>query len=237
MKTIVQESEIRMLKELDKRFDDMKRDILNITERVNKLETVADDIISLKTEVNFLKTQLQRQENSLVASDLRINGIPYDKNENLYDILNLICCTLNISTPAVKSIYRLQNHNNKDRGFSPDAVIMVKLWSPYDKNFVLKSIANFRKLNKTSLLLNSIGFDSDRPFYINENLTMVNYKILQAAIKLKNVKRLKAAFTMRGIVYVKVDGNDPAIRVESLEELDNLFRSENQHNQLNYDGY
>lgn len=238
MKTIIKESEQRVLNEFDKRFGELKRDISNITERVNKLETVVDDIISLKNEVNNLKTQLQRQENSLVASDLRINGVPYKDGEDLYNILNSICCLLKINTPAVKSIYRLQNYNNKGNGYSPHAVIMVKLLSPYDKNFVLKSIATFRKNNKCSLLLNHIGIDSDRPFYVNENLTMNNYKILQSAVKYKNSNRLKSVFTMRGIVYIKFNLKDEPIRVESIEELDGFFRDQNQsyrEEQTNYE--
>lgn len=231
MKTIIQESEDRMLRELDKRFDEIKRDISSITDRVDKLETVAADIVSLKSEVNNLKTQLQRQENSLVASDLRINGIPYMKDEVLFEVFDSICYALNISTPAVKSIYRLQNHNNKDQYASRDAVIMVKLFSPYDKNFVLKSIANFRKAHKTkSLYLDHIGYNSDRPFYVNENLTTLNYKILQAATKFKNAGRLKSVFAMRGIVYVKFDGNEQAVRIESIEELEGFFRGDEQPN-------
>lgn len=97
---------------------------------------------------------MQRQENSFVASDLRITGIPYNKNENLLAVFKQICDVLNIPTPAIKSLYRLQNHNNKDKDYSPNAVIIVKLCSPYDKNFILKCLANYRKANKTDLKLN-----------------------------------------------------------------------------------
>lgn len=175
IKELIQESEERMIKEIDKRFEEMKNDIFNITERVTKLETVSDDIVSLKSEVNQLKIQLHRQENSMIASDLRINGVPYRENEDLVSIFQSICQTLKINTPAVKAIYRLQNHNNKHKSYSPNAVIMVKLFSPYDKNFILKSIANFRKRKKTSLLLEHIGENSAEPFYINENLTSANF--------------------------------------------------------------
>lgn len=223
MKNLIQESEARMINEFDKRFSDLKTDISNITQRVIALETVADDIVSLKDEVGKLKTQLQRQENSLIASDLRINGVPYRDNEDLYAMFQDICGALNINTPAVKAIYRLQNHNNKDKENSLNAVIMVKLFSPYDKNFILKSIAIFRKHNKRSLLLYDIGEDSDRPFYVKENLTSNNFKILQAAVRLKNVKKLNSAFTMRGIVYIKFNADEQPIRIESMDELMKFF--------------
>lgn len=223
IKTVIEESEARMLKEFDKHFNEIKSDILNITQRVTKLEMVAEDIVSLKNEVGKLKIQIQRQENSIIASDLRINGVPYREQEDLYLMFQTICGTLNINTPAVKAIYRLQNHNNKEQDYSPNAVIMVKLFSPYDKNFILKSIANFRKRNKTPLLLNHIGEDSDRPFYVNENLTSTNFKILQSATRLKNAKKLRSVFTMRGLVYIKFNPDEQPIRVESMEELNNFF--------------
>lgn len=223
MKTLIHESEARMIKEFDKRFDLLKIDILNVTQRVTKLESVADDIVTLKDEVSKLKTQLQRQENSLIASDLRINGIPYRREEDLYGVFTTICNNLNVNTPAVKSIYRLQNFNNKHKDNSPNAVIMVKLLSPYDKNFILKSIANFRKRNKTPLLLRHIGENCDRPFYINENLTSLNFKILQSAVGLKKAKRLKSVFTLRGLVYIKFNSDEEPVRIDSMENLLNFF--------------
>ena len=71
---------------------EMKRDIISVTERVSKLETVANDLIALKDEINELKMQNHRQENSLVSSDLRINGIPCLANENLREVFDNICC-------------------------------------------------------------------------------------------------------------------------------------------------
>lgn len=226
IKTMFGESEARMEIILNKRFDELKSDILDINQRVTKLETVADDIISLKSEVQILKTQIQRQENSVVASDLRINGIPYKKDENLFDVFKSICDVLDVPTPAINSLYRLQNHNNRYQNFSPDAVILVKLYSPYDKNFIMKCLANYRKSYKTELKLSHFGLGGDRPFYVNENLTTTNHKILRSAIDRKKQGLVKTAYTIRGLVYVKFNGNDEPIRVESMEELNNLFRDE-----------
>lgn len=225
-----EESEARMEKMLEKRFNELKQDIIDINQRVTKLEAVADDILCLKSEINLLKTQMQRQENSFVASDLRINGIPFKNDENLFGVFENICQVLNINTPAVKSIYRLQNHNNKHKAFSPDAVIMVKLFSSYDKNFILKTLAMFRKDNGSGLTLHHIGLGNDRPFYVNENLTLTNHKILQSALRLKKIKKLHSAFTLRGLVYVKLGKDDKPVRVEFMDELDDvnyLFRAEN----------
>lgn len=227
----ISESETRVLEKIDKlehSMCEMKKDIINVTERVSKLETVAHDLIALKAEMNELKMQNLRQENSLVACDLRINGIPCVENENLREIFDSICYTLNINTPEVKTIFRLQNKNNKNKNNSQDAVIMAKLMSPYDKNFFLKSLSGFRKSNKSQLMLKHIGFKSNNPFYINEHLTPHNYKIFQSALNMKKDHHLQSVFTMRGLVYVKNSITDQPICVEHLERLDEFFLP--QHN-------
>lgn len=116
-------------------------------EKVTRLESETGEIQNLKNEIQTLKLKMQRQENNIVASDLRINGVPYVENENLISIFNEICKVVNIEIPAIKSIFRLKNQNNKRDNNSPDAVIIVRMWSPYDTNFFLKILSSFKKAN------------------------------------------------------------------------------------------
>lgn len=197
--------------------------------KIHCLESKSNEIGHLQNEIKTLNFKLQRHENNTVASDLRINGIPYMENENLIGIFNDICKTINTNSPAIKNIYRLNNHNNKRTNDSPDAVILVRMWCPYDKNYFLKTLANFKKLNKGfNFCLNHIGLNSTKIFFINENLTQTNYQILQAAISLKRDKQIHSAFTMRGFVYIKEKPEDKPFRVEEraqLSDLNYLFRA------------
>lgn len=234
MKTLIQESESRILEKIDKMENsmcEMKSDLIKVTERVSKLETVSDELAAMKSEIRELIMQNLRQENSLVACDLRINGIPFFENEDLLAIFDDICYTLNIPTPSVKAIYRLQNRNNKNKSNSPDAVIIAKLMSPYDKNVMLKSIAAFRKANRCPLMLKHIGYKSkstdryksDDPFFIYENLTSNNYHIFVSALRLKKNNHLQSVFTLRGLVYVKNSSTDKPVRIDDVEQLNEFF--------------
>lgn len=218
--------ENRLLNELDNRIVDIMSEIHTVRERVTELETGCTEIKLLKTEIKTLKSQIQRQENLAVSCDLRLNGIPFKSNENLHEVFDNICCALNISTPSYKSIFRLQNRNNKEQN-SPDAVVLVKLLSPYDKNFILKSFALFRKNFQCQLCLHHIGFQSDnssnRKVFINENLTSNNFKILQTAINLRKKHRLASAFTLRGLVYIKVAATDEPRHIDDINELNQFF--------------
>lgn len=213
-----------LLCEIDKRLNIVKSGLQEVTDRVTKLETVAANVISMQDEINMLKKQIKRQENNAVSSELRLNEIPYYENEDLMQVFSDICNVINISVPAIRSIYRLQNQNNKNKTNSKDAVIIVKMWSPYDKNFFLKSFSNFRKLNKDFFYcLRDIGYNSDNKFYVNENLTQQNFNILRAANRLKRNKRVYSAFSMRGLVYIKKDANDKIIQIDDISQLNRLF--------------
>lgn len=232
-KSLLLDFEERLFHELDKRMCDMQRDINNVRDRVTKVETVTDEILALKNEIKYLKIQSLKNANSMVACDLRLNGIPYKSNENLPAMFEKICLTINISPPPLKTIYRLQNRNNKAKDDDPDAVIIAKLISPYDKNFFLKSLGTYKKKNKTNLALKILDFDSEKPFYIKENLTNSNYKILLEAISLKKRNILQSAYSFRGLVYVKRNNDDNPTCIENMDAL-NFFRGNYEVHQGNH---
>lgn len=227
----VKELENRLLNEVDKRLCEMRKEITDVNDRVTKLETAMSENIELKQEIQKLKIQSLKHSNSAVACDLRIQGIPYNFDENLHHLFDNICKVLQIKTPLFQFIHRLQNRNNKNKTNSPDGVIIARLMTPFDKNFFLKSLNEFKKGN--NLTLNLLGFETDIPnryFYINENLTNGNFKILREAVSLKKKKVLHSAYSFRGLVYVKLLSTDQPLCIEDLEVLNNLFRSNKDYN-------
>lgn len=207
--------------EFENKLQNVTKNLHEITMRVDKIEESVPTINNLRSEISVLKQQLNRYENSNVSCNLRLCGIPSYENENLFDLFSCLCNSLKINTPDVMSIQRMRNFNNK----SNDGVVLVKLFSPVNKNFVLKTISTFKRENKTQLSLNMCGFDSAKPFFVNEDLTRNNYQIFQAAMKLKKQRKVSAVFTLRGLVHVKQTDGDRGIRIESAEELTKFFRS------------
>ncbi|XP_073814339.1 uncharacterized protein [Musca autumnalis] len=124
-KTMLQETEDRILKELDRKLRDIRTDFNELNERVSRLEKGSEEMAQMKSEIDDLRMQLLRQENSHVASEIRVNGIPYQHDENLLEVFTNICDSMNLSKPRVKSIHRLQNRNNTKKQNSPDGVILV----------------------------------------------------------------------------------------------------------------
>lgn len=209
-KTMLKETETRIINEFEQKLSELRTNLDDVNTRVSNLEKVAGEIQHTKAEIDDLRIQLLRQENATVACEIRVNGIPFQTEENLFDVFANICESINIAVPRIKTIHRLQNRNNTKNLNSPDGVILIKFMSPYDKNFFLKSVSGYKKIHNNMLLLNSIGFRSTSQYYINENLSNMNYKFLQDAIHLKKKGLVKSAYTFRGLAYIKrFDSNEP----------------------------
>lgn len=225
IKNFIRESEERILSVIESKLGSVKVQLNAISERVEKLESKSSETNDMKKEIIELKRKVLKHENSVVAGSVRISGIPYYENENLYTIFNNICGNMKIPVPQIDNIYRLKKIYRNNKPYTPkDEVIVAKLRSPFEKNFLLKSIAKFRRETQTNLRLSHAGFESDQNIYINEDLTPHNHQIFKAALNMKKNKEIKSTFTLRGLVYVKkFDADDPFL-VEFIEDLNNLFR-------------
>lgn len=215
-------------KQINETLQVLRNEITTVTQRVDSIEKQCSDIEKIQCElanmnsvISTLNSKLLRHENSLIACDLRITGIPWYQDENLADIFGNICNMLNIEMPYYRNLFRTRSKNN-----SPDSAILVKLESPMAKVHLLKSINGYRKNNNNAqLYLHLIGINSDRIFHVNESLSQSNYIIFQNALRYRKEKKLVNGFTRRGVVNVVISAKDKPIQIYSLDDLHDLFRS------------
>lgn len=234
----IRESEKRIVDIFEKKFDEYRKDLNDIIKRVDALETVSSeviiiskqvnelksvslDVVELRKEINHLKIELDKHENSSVACDIRINGVPYLDNEDLPRMFHNLCESLQINTPPIKSIFRLL-HTRSGRN-NVDPTIIVKFSTPYQRNLILKSISNFIRRKKEPLKLFILGFDANVPFYVNENLTPLTYGIFLQALRLKRDKHIDSVYTKRGKVNVKLRNSDEFCQISTIEHLNKLI--------------
>ena len=203
----------------------MREEMQNLNNSVSKLEKDVECSNNLKSVVESLQEQVETLHNKAISSELRILGVPWVANENLHTVFNKICEALNIETPNTISIHRVKRN---DSGEGP---IIVKLTSANERNQLMRSLALYRRNNnnKGMLRLNNIGFESDSPIYVNENLTSRNNNIMRAVSKYKREKTIAAAYTLRGSIFIKLHNNNSPIAINSMDVLDdvisNLFRN------------
>lgn len=245
----IKESENRILNEFNKRVDDIvcemvkiKRDFAEMNKRIVELKQVVPNVLSsnkdlskrveslekssegevqLSNHISALYEKLHLVENMSVACDLRITGIPHTSDENLNQIFWSVCEKIKYDVPKFKAIYRLKSF--KDTKDKNDTAIIVRLNSPFERNSFLKSLAAFRRINKTSLRLRHIGFDSNVPFYVNENLTAHNYNVLRSVTKLKRAKKIKNFIVRRGLVFILKHDSDKFDYIGDVSHLDGFL--------------
>ena len=212
-------SKTEILAEIGAQISDLRRDYKLITKRMEVLENKNNECDNLRAEIQLLKQKADKFENSAISTELRINGIPSNQNENNFNTFNNICDVLQIPTPSTQGVFRVRNKTNSKYNDGP---IIVKLSSAYERNNLMRSFAMFRRNNKSPLTLQHIGFNSTEPIYINENLTKFNNLIMRAAAKHRREGKLTAAYTLRGLVFVRMHNNDAPLHIKSLEMLEEL---------------
>lgn len=201
----------------------VKNDFTNIqkqlTEKTNELFELKNKFLTTTDELNEVKCSLHTQENRLVACDAFLSGIPHSSDENLKSIFNSICHAIGIKPPTLQSIFRTRPKTN-----SNDTAIMVKFASAYERNYVLKSIAAFRKKTNRQLCLRDAGYSSDVFIYLRESLSQQNKQLLQHALQLKKHKQLASVYTARGCVYVKRHHTESAVLIDCIDTLEGVAR-------------
>lgn len=208
-----------------KRNDSLQSEVLLIKKSVCEVQKQLSEvscqqqkqITNLETELFSAKQAIEAAANKTVATDAVLYGVPFNPDENLKTIYHRLCHTLNIMPPTLKAIIRTRPTKS-----SNNSVILIKFNLPHDRNFLLKSLALYRKQCTKSLCLRDLDFPSDSPIFLRESLSKRRLEILHAALNQKKHKQLSAVFTVRGCVYVKRSVDCQAVHVDSIEDLDSV---------------
>ncbi|XP_070141560.1 uncharacterized protein [Drosophila kikkawai] len=203
----LRESEARVLRNLQEKFQAMAAEISNLTQRVTQLENEVKKVDELQQRVQELGSQLSAKDSA--------SGLVEGENHKL-------CFSLNLTPPPpVRTIFRTRPRRSGQTFVDP--VIIIKFEHVLAKAELLRAIGAYRRNNKKQLSLQLIGFESPALIYLNEQLTKPNYDIFKEAMRCKKHNQLTGVFTRRGVVYVKLsDGGEPRY-VQSSHELSELI--------------
>lgn len=217
-----------------KLFNKIESEIKQIQERANEIEDRIASIESemsiidkLSKEVELLKTQLddakenEKKNNSQwdTSTDAVIFGIPFVVGENLKSVVNQVCHSIDFLPPQIRDIFRITPKTSLDK----NTIVIIKFYTPFDRNRVLKAFSDYRKKIKSSVNLRSIGFDWDSTFRIYESLSPENRKLLQSAHKVRRAGKLWSVFSVRGKVFVRRLKNTDAIYIAGERELSDII--------------
>lgn len=161
----------------------------------------------IKRENIFLHEKINNLEQYSRNYNLEIQGVPFDKTENTYnitvDVANQLGC--NIDTSDIEFCHRLKN-NSKNPNQPP--TIIAKFYSRRIKETILDG-----RKTKKFILARDIGYqNSVLRIYVNEHLTATNKNLYWLA---RNTKQFgyKYAWVRSGRIYIRQDDNSPVIPI------------------------
>lgn len=223
-----------------------------IERTINELSaTVNKEVQDLKTSFNGLQTKVcteidalnsqvkdhnQRLDNNTddinrmkFSADLRLNGIPYDKNENLIELFHKIASTIGYNSSINQNVPLLKRMpiRNKITGTMVESSIITfhfatiqhkqQFYSLYLKNMPLKP--------------ENIGLRKELKIIIGENLTRTNAQIFKYAKNFKKEKKIEQLFTADGLVKIKF-GKGPSQRAHTIRNTSQLDALINENEQM-----
>lgn len=210
------ESEIKIIQERVHKFEDR---IVSIESELATVKKLTDEIETLKKEMHEFKTTKETTTVKDISADAIIFGIAFEKSENLKSIFNQVCRHIDFLAPQVRDIFRVRPKTSQEIY----TAVIVKFYTPFDRNRTLKAFSEYRKRTKGSVSMRAAGFNSDKTFRIYESLSAENTKILQLAIKKRIAGKFWSVFSAKGKVYVRLAQGSEAVHVPNEKALDDFI--------------
>lgn len=182
-----------------------------------ELVKASDTLKKYDKENSILKENIKKLENKMIQSEQKekenkiiISGLKQVSNANISESVKKVFRRLDLETLQYKQCYKL---NNKDS--SP---ILVELSNKQDKTFLFRKRKEIGRITAESCGLHG------EAVYFNEDLTTENQILFKLARDARRQKRIGAAYTYLGSVYVKRDPDSPAVKVLSEDNLKELYQ-------------
>lgn len=210
MKTDIEKKIIDSQTSIESKLNDFTS---KVKEEVNGLKNSVDELKSkLGTEIDTLSKHItehtQRLDNNeddvnrvKLSADLKIIGIPFEKNEVLTDVFHKIAAGIGFDSSIgsnVPFMKRIPIRDKKTGVMFESHTISVHFMSAQQKQAFYSSYLSKMPLNSEAL-----GMKKDIKIIIGESLTSVNSAIFKYAQLKKKENKLAQTYTADGLVKIK----------------------------------
>ncbi|CAG9762757.1 unnamed protein product [Ceutorhynchus assimilis] len=169
----------------------------------------------LKTELEYVKGFVRREESLKIRDNIVITGICNDPREEIDHVKNKTMRVLKFLDDSVtnQDIVDVKLINPRENG----ALVQVKLCSVEKKIQLLK-----KRYQKGKLSGDICNIPNTKFIYVNEELTVSTYKLLRNAYQLKNYG-YQFVWQRGGTVLAKINEGTNAIRIKSEEQVTEMI--------------
>lgn len=215
---------IESLDFVSKDVEDLKKQYQELRSVVSKLESINSNRSDEERKVINSVDRIEQEKN---LKALLIANVPSSQHEDTTKIVTNLAAKLEASIMPgdIESAFRLKSDTAAHAGKPP--LIMVKFTNTTSRDNLYNSRKNFKKLSITT---KSIGFRSADKIFINEALTRSQRTLFHKARQTQKSLSWKYSWTYHGQVYLRKSTDDDPIKVTSVQILDELAATTQQHN-------
>ncbi|KAL4704980.1 hypothetical protein ACJJTC_005466 [Scirpophaga incertulas] len=219
------------LKDMAKQIKDMRESLAFFNSKYEDLKSALDernvlidnlnkDNTKLKSTVCDLSNRLNLVEQTMRESNLEINGIPENRQENVTNLMEQLMKTVDAPVSKedilhVTRVAKLRKDNTTPR------TVIVKLRTLRQRDAVLAAVAVYNKKNdKDKLNSRHLGLGgTSSPVFVAEHLSPAN-KALHAATRLKAKEcKYKFVWVRNGRIFIRKDEFSQAVLIRSMENI------------------
>lgn len=207
---------------INEQYEDVMKFHKNSTEIINNLQKENSVLHDNVRDLNYRLSQMEQQSR---ASNIEIQCVPENKNENITNIVKKISGVIesNIKEENIVSCTRIAKYN---RSSARPRSIIVQFDSVQIRDQFLNSTSKFNKANPDNKLntsqLGLSGVKDKSPIFIVEHLSPAN-KALHAAARLQaKEKNFKYVWVRNGRVYMRKNDTSEHVFIKDMDTLNKL---------------
>lgn len=200
------EDQSKLIEEQSKKIEECLKHIEGVTAENNQL----------RDKVKKLEARLEEVEQYTRANSVEIFGVPEERGEDTYAVVQKVCAALdfNIERVQIDVCHRL----GKPRDSGRPAGIIAKFVRRDDKLNLLAK----RKV-KRNFSTQNLGYAHPAvPIYINDSLSPERKKLYAAAREVKKEKGYTYLWVQSGKILMRKEQGTPVCRISSMDDFNKL---------------
>lgn len=237
-------SEIRLLRQtmidmqsaINTRLDSISDKLLDFDSRIKSLEEYRTENVSLRTELESLQDQVNRQSQIYLKNELEVVGLMENPNENPYHLVLTTAKKIGLDLTE-QDLDHATRVGPRPKGNSYENGVLKHVYRPLAVRFTRKAKRDeFIRQARSRRDLDSNQLVDKSPsnkIYVNERLTQHNRRLFRDARSYAEELGYKYCWVRNGSIYLrKREGRDgsPPILISSEKDLKSLVRVPSQGN-------
>lgn len=201
-------------------YDRVKADLAVPEE---KIKSLAKDNSTLNQTVESLSARLNLIEQHSRENNLEISGIPENRSENLYSVINQLGNTVSLPIPET-DILSCTRVRKMDETYKRPRSVIVKLRNTKVRDSIIAAVSKFNKKRQTERLNSGdLGYGGNKSnIYVSGHLSPF-YKALHA--RTRNVakeKGIRYVWIRNGRIFFRKNDQSPAKQIKCYNSLNNF---------------